>query len=489
MNRREPAGDMSMNRAREATTVKARRTTPTRNAAQGWKPRRDGLLFLLFPLMLVLTGLEVLLSGRDLTQSFLMLERETQALEAAVRHPAVVWVQRGVSLLLLMVCFERIVSHFMQRKPVPSPMLTSSFLLYWITTVAVTALMAPHPRISHEYLYPLMLGLACSLCGPLDRDRILASVRNALYVFMLAGVVLVFVNPSLVLDTSYTQGLIPGLPRFGGLTPHPVMMGMLAEIALVMLWVRPFRRGWLNLAAWMLGLGVMFVAQSKTAWLCFVLSACCLIVVRRGGSAVHKAGDPRASSFGVTLLLLVIVAVLGLMAAVLVFDLPTVIEDFFNTSAGMELASLTGRDRIWVVAMEEWGRNPVFGYGLTIWDADYRQAIGMPQATHAHNQFLDTLSRSGLVGAFGLVIYALVLTGMAFRYARATGGLSLALYVSTALLCISEVPLLLIDYGSHVLTHFLLIVTVASGAAIRVAAKSPQAAHRAPIEPTLRTAA
>jgi O-antigen ligase len=139
--------------------------------------------------------------------------------------------------------------------------------------------------------------------------------------------------------------------------------------------------------------------------------------------------------------------------------------------------------------MEEWGHNPILGYGLTIWDADYRQAIGMPQATHAHNQFLDTLSRSGLVGAFGLVVYAVVLTVMALRYARATGGLSLALFFSTALPAVSEVPLLLIDYGSHVLTHFLLIVAVASGAAARAAVQAPQAAPRSPIEPTLRTAA
>jgi O-antigen ligase len=475
-------------RAQDATTVKARKAR-TRDAADHWKPRRDGLLFLIFPAMLVLTGLEVLLSGRDLTDAFLMLEKDTQALERATRHPAIAWLQRGVSLLLLAVCFERIVSHFTQRRPVPSPMLSSSFILFWITTVAITAVMAPHPRISHEYLYPLVLGIACSLCGPMDRDRILSTVRNSMFIFMLAGAVVIPANPGLVLDSSYMQGLIPGLPRFGGLAMHPVMMGMLAQMALVILWVRPFRRGWLNFLAWILGLGVLFVAQSKTAWLCFLISACCLLVVRRGGDAIHKAGDPRASSFGVGLLLMTIMGVLGVLVAVLVFDLPTMIADFFNTRAGMDLASLTGRDRIWVVALEEWGHNPVFGYGLTIWDSDYRQAIALPNATHAHNQFLDTLSRSGVVGAFGLVIYAVVLTAMAFRYARATGGLSLALYVSTALPAVSEVPLLLIDYGSHVMTHFLLIVAVASGAAARVAAKAPQAASHAPIEPTLRTAA
>ncbi len=118
--------------------------------------------------------------------------------------------------------------------------------------------------------------------------------------------------------------------------------------------------------------------------------------------------------------------------------------------------------------MEEWARQPVFGYGLSLWDPEFREAIGMPHATHAHNQLIDTLARSGAIGAAGLLLYALVLTVMAFRYARATGGLSLALYVTHALLSISEVPLILIDYGSHVMAHFLLIVAVASGAAARI---------------------
>lgn len=486
--RREPGEFASAKRAPDATTVKARKAR-TRDAAERWKPRRDGLLFLIFPAMLALTGLEILLSGRDLTESFLMLEKEMQALERSTRDPVVAWVQRGVSLLLLAVCFERIASHFTHRKPVPSPMLTSSFILFWITTVAITAVMAPHMRISHEYAYPLVLGIACSLSGTMDRDRILATVRNSLLIYMLAGVALIPVNPGIVLDNSYIQGLIPGLPRFAGLAMHPVMMGMLAQLALVVLWVRPFRRGWLNFAAWVLGLGVLFMAQAKTAWLCFLISAGCLVLVRLGGEALHRAGDPRTRSFGVGLLLMVIAGVLGVLVTLLVFDLPTLIADFFNTSAGAQLASLTGRDRIWVVALEEWGHNPIFGYGLTIWDDDYRQAIGMPQATHAHNQLLDTLSRSGLVGAFGLAIYALVLTVMSFRYARATGGLSLALFFSTALPAVSEVPLLLVDYGSHVMSHFLLIVALASGAAARVAAKTPLAAARAPIEPTFRTAA
>jgi O-antigen ligase len=173
-----------------------------------------------------------------------------------------------------------------------------------------------------------------------------------------------------------------------------------------------------------------------------------------------------------------------MLVGVVVFDLPDMIGGFLDTSEGAQLTSLTGRDRIWVVALEEWHNHPVFGYGPTIWDDEFRQAIGLPNATHGHNQMIDTLARCGTVGAIGLVCYAVVLLVLSVRFARATRGLSLAMFLTLALLSVSEVPLGLIGYGTDVFTHLLLVVTLASAAAeqrrTRVAGD--------PIERPLRTA-
>jgi O-antigen ligase len=444
-----------------------------------------GWLAWVFPAMLALAALTILLSGRDLTQSFLDLAKETEGLEGFVRHPAVAWIQRGVSLLLLAASLERIVSHFTQRRSVPSVALTWTFLIYWLTTVAAPGVLGAHPMVSHEYAYSLLFGLAATLCGPEERERILAYSRNGLFLYVLAGIALTPVWPSMTLDTSYNQGLVPGLPRFGGLASHPVMMGLLTQTGLLLLWARPFERRWLNIAGWTLGLGVLFLAQSKTAWVAFMLSAMCMVVVRRTAPAVQRAGDPRQNSFGVGLCLVIIAAVFAVLVGTLVLDVPGMIGDFFNTREGAQLASLTGRDRIWVVALQEWSNHPVFGYGPTLWDSEYRQAIGMPNATHGHNQFIDTLARAGTVGAIGLSLYALVLAGMSIRYARATRGLSLAMFTTLALLSISEVPLMLAGYGTDVFTHLLLVVVLASAAAARPRA-TPTRVER--VEPTLRTA-
>lgn len=443
-----------------------------------------GFLFWMFPAMLTVAALEVLLSNRDLTQSFIELEQSMQAITEPSRLPVVAWTLRGVSVLLIAASLERIATHFSQQRQVPSPALLGSFLLFWLTTVLAPALLGAHPVLTHEYAYSLLFGVAAALSTDLDRDRILLAARDALFVFMLAGLVLLPWNPNLVLDSSYSQGLLPGVPRFGGLASHPVMMGLLTQTALLLLWARPYERRWLTVCAWILGLGVLFFAQSKSAWIAFFISAICMVLVRKAPESVERIGDPRSSSFGVLLLLGVIAVAVAVLVGVVVFDASSLVEDFLGSSEGAQLASLTGRDRIWVVALEEWHNHPVFGYGPAIWDAEYRQAIGIPNATHGHNQMIDTLARCGTVGAIGLVCYALVLLVMAIRHARATHGLSLAMFLTLALLSISEVPLLLVGYGPDVFAHMLLLVTLAGAAAEQHRPRTVAT----PLEPSFRTA-
>jgi O-antigen ligase len=227
---------------------------------------------------------------------------------------------------------------------------------------------------------------------------------------------------------------------------------------------------------------VLFMAQSKTAWVAFLLCAICMIAVRHGPGMWRRLGDPREGAFGIVVCLAGMLLAIGLLGVVLFADLGAQVTDFSETAQGAQLISMTGRDQIWAVALEEWHQNPVFGYGPSLWDDAFRQSIAMPNATSAHNQFLDTLARSGTVGAVGLVIYAVVLLVMSLRYARATGGLSLALFVSLALLSISEVPLILLGYGTELFAHLLLVITLASAAAGRVPAPRTQA------RPAYRTA-
>jgi uncharacterized phage infection (PIP) family protein YhgE len=79
---------------------------------------------------------------------------------------------------------------------------------------------------------------------------------------------------------------------------------------------------------------------------------------------------------------------------------------------------------------------------------------------------MDTLSRSGTVGAAALLIYAVVLMVLSIRYAKASGGLTLALFIALVIRSLSEVPLYLLGYGAEFITHVLLLMSLAGMAGV-----------------------
>jgi len=429
-----------------------------------------GYLNWVFAAMIGLGALDVLLSGRNLSALFMEL-----ASGAGSQHPITPWLQRLVSILLLLAVAERVAHHVTLRKRMPSTALAGAYFLFWFCTVAATALFGSHPQLSHEYLYTVAIGGAVLLASVAERDRILDTARNTLVIVLAAGVILIPINPALVMDNSYTQGLIPGLPRHGGLAPHPVALGMFAQTCLLLLWVRPFKSAWLTVVCWILGLAVLFIAQSKTAWIAFLLCCIVMLAVRHGANIWRRAGDPRQGAFGVLVCLVVIALVASRATLLLVGDIDARTDSFLDSAQGAQLMTMTGRDRIWEVALDEWHNSPLFGYGPSLWDEAFRASINLPNATNAHNQFMDTLARSGAIGATALVIYAVVLLVLAVRYAKDTGGLSLALFVALALRSITEVPLLLQGYGYELFSHLLLLVTIAGAAAAREPRSTRQA--------------
>lgn len=439
--------------------------------------RTHGYLHLIFYAMLVMVALATLLSARDLS----VLSSNLEEVGVTQRNPIIRWSQPLASLLMLTVAGERIISFWLRREKsdFASPALLGAFVIFWICSVAAPAFLGAQSFVSHDYAYPLVLGAAAILATSVERDLAFQAARNALMVFMSAGLLLIPLQPSLVLETSYTQGLLPGLPRLAGLATHAVSLSVLSLLSLICLMASPYRKIWLNRLAWAVGMTVLFLAQSKTAWLSFVLCWICFLVVRQGGGFWRRAGDPVHPEVGIVSILGLMLVVLAVGMLLIFGDLGSRLDVFLNSSEGAQLASFTGRDKIWAIAYDEWLRNPVFGYGPLIWETEFRISIGMPNATHAHNQFMDTLSRSGTVGAVALVIYGLVLMGLSVRYAKESKGLTLALFILLAMRSISEVPLSLFGYGPEFITHLLLLIALAA-VANEVRSRKAQAVHRQP---------
>ena len=433
--------------------------------------RDTGYMNWVLPLMVLFAATDVLLSGRDLS----MVYSELAGLTESGRSALMPWLQRAVSVVLLVISVERIANHFAQERAIPSPALAGTFVLYWVCAVASPSLLGAHRDVSHEYAYPLIIGFAALLVTTQEIGKIVDTTRDTLFVLMLASVILVPFWPSLVLDESYTQGFLPGVPRLGGLAPHPVAMGLFAQLGLVMLLARPYGNRWINVLAWTLGLGVLFFAQSKTAWIAFILCSLTMVVVRHGGNAWRRMGDPREGAFGILMCLAAILAGASVLGLFLFTDLGGHVTDFLDTEQGNQLMTLTGRDQIWAVAWDEWHAHPWFGYGPDLFDDDFRMAVHLPNATNAHNQFIDTLARSGVVGAAALIAYASVLLVLSLKYAKRTAGLSAALFIALALRAVSEVPMMLFGYGTELFGHLILIVVLAAAASMNVAVKAPRA--------------
>lgn len=437
-------------------------TTIMAGAVQLTSRRSHGYLHLIFYAMVVMVALSTILSGRDLT----VVNFDMAEAPPTPRHPIMRWTQPLLSLLMLTVAGERILSYWLRReKTVHAPLvLLLSYIVFWLGTVASPAFLGAHPNISHDYAYPLVIGIAAVLVTGAERNMAFKAARNILFLFMVASLLLIPFKSSLVLDTSYSQGLLQGVPRLAGLAAHSISLAILSQLGLICLLTIPYEQKWLNRLAWGIGLTVLFLAQSKTTWIASILSWICIVAVRQGPTLLRRAGDPVRPEFGIVSILVVMLAVLAVGLVLMFGDLGTRINIFFNSAEGAQLASLTGRDKIWAVAYDEWQRNPIFGYGPLIWDTDFRNSIGMPNATHAHNQFMDTLSRSGIVGAVSLSIYALVLMVLSVRYARESKGLTLALFVLLALRSVSEVPLSLFGYGPEFIAHLLLLMALAASA-------------------------
>ncbi|WP_394754506.1 O-antigen ligase family protein [Crenothrix sp.] len=417
---------------------------------------------------------QVAISGRNLFAS--TLSDSADLIEPVLdMPPAVLWASRLTSLFIVVVAVERIVNrllHYGQGIKIPTGLFVA-FVFYFMSSVLFSAFLGTHPSLSHEYFYLFLGGIAALLFTEADADNAICSARNAIFMLLLASAMFVVIKPELVMRNDYMDGLIPGLTiRYVGLTAHSNVLGPLTVVFLLCLWSRPYSRGWLNGLAWFIGAATLICAQSKTSWLTFILCLSCLAYFRYAAFLKGYFFDFKRPVF-LAAFLSVGMVVVTMFAMTLMFgSAGNPLSTFFMSRAGADLMTLTGRDEIWAIAVREWRYNPLFGYGLSIWNEAHRSKIGMPNAVTAHNQFYQTLSSAGIVGVVGLCFYVLTLFWFALKTAKASQGLTLAFFIMVMMRSVSEVTLSMIGYyGPEELTHVLILMVITSH----------WIAHRAPV--------
>jgi len=431
--------------------------------------RPDGFLPFLFVPMVLAIAVATIASARNLG----LEELAPDAAELAAGGSAAKWTQRATSIFLLAASLERIAQFILaKRQPNTPRALMVAYAAFWLCSVALPAGLGTRPTVSHEFIYALIIGTGALLTTENGARRTIIWARNALFAFMALGLLFLAAKKNLVL-APYTGGLIPGFHvRYSGLASGPNAMGPLAVLGLICLWCMPYQRRSVQSVAWLVGAVTLILTQSRTSWIAAVL--CLLVLVYfqyrgRIGAGLAQGRYKLQSQF----LLGVLVALVLLCMAVLVSGaLGARVEKFLASRTGGDLVTLTGRTEIWAVAIEEWRRSPLFGYGPAIWDPYHRYQVGYSAAFHAHNQFLNVLAASGLIGLLSFLVYLVALVARTLPRLTAFKGMPAALAVLLLVRSISEVPISLHSFGSESLFHILLLMLVA-GAPATVRRRKP----------------
>jgi exopolysaccharide production protein ExoQ len=322
--------------------------------------------------------------------------------------------------------------------------------------------MGGHSSFSHDYFYTIFIGVAALLVTKNDGDVAIVSARNALLIFVILSALCILIRPEMVLSRNY-QGYIPGLRlRYAGLSNHANSFGPLVAVFLLCLWVRPFAVRSLNLFSWILGVFSLVLTQSKTSWIAFVFCSICLAYFGHREFLKQRLFDWRRPYILVSAISIMMLLMTAMTMTAMFGSVGDKVGAYFATRGGSDLLTMTGRDQIWDVAVQEWQKFPFFGYGLTIWDEAFRLKIGLPAAYHAHNQFFQVLSSAGLFGVFGLTVYVALLFSFTLRTAQSSQGLSLALFILIFMRAISEVPLAMQSFGPDQMVHLLLLMVIAA---------------------------
>ena len=438
--------------------------------------RATGLVpYVFYPVMLSI-AVTAMLSNRDFSLSEILL-----GVKAVVRHPATVWLGRLTSLFVIFACGERFLHRMTSREKAQAmPLLLFwAFVLYFLSNIVSPALFGRHMEVSHEYLYMFLAGRAAMLMKPREVDLSIVSMRNANLLFLVLSAGMLAWKPNMVIVKNY-HGLLPFLNvRYAGLASHANVLGPMVVVYLLCLWRKPFAWRPLNLFAWVVGIASLLLSQSKTNWIACILCFACIAYFGFREQIKERLFDYRRPQLSIIAIFCFILLCTMGMLLVMFGSLDAKLARFASSDEGFELMSLTGRDVIWQVAVQEWYKSPIFGYGLPLWDDAFRASIGMPYATHAHSQFYQSLASAGTIGVIGLVLYALVLLYASARTARASQGLSMALFVLIASRSFSEVPLSLSGFAAEALTHVLLLIIITAN--YPVADKEAVRARRARI--------
>lgn len=395
------------------------------------------------------------------------------SINALTINPIAEWMTRFASLFTMLAALERTFNYLQHNKWDAAHIVMLLVVIYfWVTNLFIPLVITSNGALEIKHLYSLALLIGIALSIQKEPLHIIAHARNAIVLFVLASLAFIFINPHSALDLNYTQGYISGLPRFFGLAPHATYMGLFAALAIWITLAYPYKKARTTHLVISLSLLALVLTQSKTIMATFILGLPFILYFL---SKEHKNQlnspitlNKTIAPFNYYGLILqgyvtsLVALFLALCVFFLFFDYQQIAYSILGPEKLHNLTTFTGRDVIWEITLAEFYKSPAFGYGMNLFSESFRESIGMINATDGHNQFIDGLGRSGLVGFSGLLLLYIYIIYYSFKFAARTKGLSLNLSLLLILYSITAVPITLISIGITVLPFYLLLFVISA---------------------------
>ena len=388
------------------------------------------------------SGFATLLSGRDINLIGLYLDSENGGVGGFFSS----MLQRSFSVMALTLSGAVIMTHLLnpaKTQLMEAVPLLQAYLFYFFTNAVMNALFGAHPTFIYNNYYSFPIILALFIGFRQDPELLERSVKTLLLAYLIFSLAAAAALPKVALQTGY-PGWIPGFSvRLYGLAPHPNVLAPVSLVVLLLEWSRPYRNRFMHRLTLVVALAVFVLTQSKTTWAAAMVALVVIAIVQStklfSDAMSGKKEGTLVVRIGLGLLLLSLFV--GGLAAIFLLHPDAIWNRFMQTTAGSSVENISGRMPIWQQAITEWLRNPVFGFGPTIWELEYRIKVGLLTAFHAHNQYLQSLSSAGLVGLIGLLVYLWVLGRASFPTAITTKGITLAMFAVLLLRTMTETPL------------------------------------------------
>lgn len=369
--------------------------------------------------------------------SIFFSNREINSFESN-QNPLANYISQAATLVILFFSMMALLFRFGNLQHpfrLPSSRLWLSYISFFFLETILASIFGAIPTWPGNNLYSLLVFTALFVFPPTSIEKFTRFAKLSILCILYFSVVAIFIAPSIVIEDSYS-GFLPGISfRLHGLTPHANIFALVGLMYLLLDYMVP-GKGWLHIVNISLALATFIFSQSKTVW---VAALACFIVILLFRD-VNSSGANRRSKIIKTVALRA--GVFSCITLLLFLGASDFIMGYVSAADETDsLTSFTGRTLIWGITYSEFLKSPLFGFGLSLWDFDFRNRYGLLAVGQAHNQLIQTMGTGGFFGLIGLLIYSGTLLLVALKYVVVSHGFSLAIVLLLFIHSFSESPL------------------------------------------------